>query len=128
VKFTHDGKYILEFGSRGTGPGQFELPHNVVVDPQGKVYVTDRENRRIEVFDANGKFLTQWPTVEGVSGLFLTKDQHIWAGGVLLDLQGKVVGRLPGANAAGGHGVAVSESGDVYLAQLSGVVQKFVKQ
>ena len=127
VKFTHDGKYILEFGSRGTGPGQFELPHNVVVDPQGKVYVTDRENRRIEVFDANGKFLTQWPTVEGVSGLFLTKDQHIWAGGVLLDLQGKVVGRLPGANAAGGHGVAVSDSGDVYLAQLSGVVQKFVK-
>ena len=77
---------------------------------------------------ANGKFLTEWPTVEGVSGLFLTKDQHIWAGGVLLDLQGKVVGRLPGANAAGGHGVAVSESGDVYLAQLSGVVQKFVKQ
>jgi DNA-binding beta-propeller fold protein YncE len=128
VKYTHDGKYILEFGSRGTGPGQFELPHNVVVDKQGKVYVTDRENRRIEVFDANGKFLTQWPTVEGVSGLFMTKDQHIWAGGVLLDLQGKVVGRLPGANAAGGHGVAVSDSGDVYLAQLSGVVQKFVKQ
>jgi len=128
VKYTHDGKYILEFGSRGTGPGQFELPHNVVVDPQGKVYVTDRENRRIEVFDPNGKFLTQWPTVEGVSGLFLTKDQHIWAGGVLLDLQGNVVGRLPGANAAGGHGVAVSDSGDVYLAQLSGVVQKFVKQ
>jgi peptidylamidoglycolate lyase len=128
VKFTHDGKYILEFGSRGTGPGQFELPHNVVVDPQGKVYVTDRENRRIEVFDAHGTVLTQWPTVEGVSGLFMTKDQHIWAGGVLLDLQGKVVGRLPGANAAGGHGVAVSDSGDVYLAQLSGVVQKFVKQ
>ena len=127
VKFTHDGKYILEFGSRGTGPGQFELPHNVVVDTQGKVYVTDRENRRIEVFDPNGKFLTQWPTVEGVSGLFMTKDQHIWAGGVLLDLQGQVVARLPGANAAGGHGVAVSDSGDVYLAQLSGVVQKFVK-
>jgi len=128
VKYTHDGKYILEFGSRGSGPGQFDLPHNVVVDPQGKVYVTDRENRRIEVFDPNGKFLTQWPTVEGVSGLFLTKDQHIWAGGVLLDLQGKVVGRLPGANASGGHGVAVSDSGDVYLAQLSGIVQKFVKQ
>ena len=128
VKYTHDGKYILEFGSRGSGPGQFELPHNVVVDSQGKVYVTDRENRRIEVFDASGKFLTEWPTVEGVSGLFMTKDQHIWAGGVLLDLQGKVIGRLPGANAAGGHGVAVSESGDVYLAQLSGVVQKFVKQ
>ena len=128
VKFSHDGKYLLEWGSRGKGPGQFELPHNVVVDKQGRVYVTDRENRRIEVFDANGKFLAQWPTVEGVSGLFLTKDEHIWAGGVLLDLKGEIVGRLPNANASGGHGVAVSESGDVYLAQLDGKVQKFVKR
>ncbi len=128
VKYSHDGKYLLEWGSRGSGPGQFELPHNVVVDAQGKVYVTDRDNRRIEVFDSNGKFLAQWPTVEGVSGLAITKDQNLWAGGVLLDLQGRVVARLPGANAAGGHGVAVSDSGDVYLAQLSGKVQKFVKQ
>jgi len=128
VKFSHDGKYLLEWGSRGTGPGQFELPHNVVVDPEGKVYVTDRDNRRIEVFDATGKFLTQWPTVEGVSGLAITKDQHIWAGGVLFDLQGQVVRRLPGASAGGGHGVAVSDMGDVYLAQLSGKVQKFVRQ
>src|SRR5579871_2152989 len=115
VKFSHDGKYLLEWGSRGKGPGQFELPHNVVVDAQGRVYVTDRENRRIEVFDPNGKFLAQWPTIEGVSGLLLT-------------LQGEVVARLPNANAAGGHGVAVSESGDVYLAQLSGKVEKFVKR
>src|ERR1700694_2014450 len=128
VKFSHDGKYLLEWGSRGKGPGQFELPHNVVVDKQGRVYVTDRENRRIEVFDANGKFLAQWPTVEGVSGRFLTKDEHIWAGGVLLNLQGEVVGRLPNANASGGHGVAVSDSGDIYLAQLDGKVQKFVKR
>lgn len=128
VKFSHDGKYLLEWGSRGKGPGQFELPHNVVVDKQGRVYVTDRENRRIEVFDPNGKFLTEWPTIEGVSGLFLTKDQQLWAGGVLLNLQGEVVGRLPSANAAGGHGVAVSDSGNVYLAQLDGKVQKFVKR
>jgi DNA-binding beta-propeller fold protein YncE len=128
VKYARDGKYLLEFGSRGSGPGQFELPHNVVVDAQGKVYVTDRENRRIEIFDGNGKFLAQWPTVEGVSGLFITKEQHIWAGGVLLDLQGKVLARLPGANAASGHGVAVSSSGDVYLAQLNGKVQRFIRQ
>jgi DNA-binding beta-propeller fold protein YncE len=128
VKFSHDGKYLLEWGSRGTGPGQFELPHNVVVDARGRVYVTDRENRRIEVFDSNGKFLNQWPTSEGVSGLFMTKDQHIWAGAVLLNLEGQVLGRLPNGSAAGGHGVAVSDSGDVYLAQLSGKVQKFVKQ
>ena len=126
VKFSHDGKYVAEWGTRGTGQGQFELPHNVAVDARGRVYVTDRETRRIEVFDPNGKFLTQWPTLEGVSGLFMTKDQHLWAGGVLLNLDGQPIGRLPNATAAGGHGVAVSDSGDVYLAQLSGKVQKFV--
>jgi DNA-binding beta-propeller fold protein YncE len=99
-----------------------------VVDARGRVYVTDRENRRIEVFDANGKFLDQWPTIEGVSGLYLTKDQHIWAGQVLLDLNGKVVGKLPNGTGTSGHGVAVSDSGNVYLAQLNGTVQKFVKQ
>jgi peptidylamidoglycolate lyase len=128
VKFSHEGKYLLQWGSRGNGPGQFELPHNVVVDAQGKVYVTDRENRRIEVFDANGKFLNQWPTTEGVSGLFMMKDQRIWAGGVLLNLEGQVVGRLPNSSAGSGHGVAVSDAGDVYLAQLSGKVQKFARQ
>ena len=128
VKFSRSGKFLLEWGKRGTGPGEFELPHNVVVDAAGTVYVTDRETRRIEVFDSNGHFLKQWPTIEGVSGLFLTGDQRVWAGGVLLNLKGEVVGRLPGGSAGGAHAVAVSGSGDVYLAQLSGKVQKFIPQ
>ena len=65
AKFTRDGKFLLQFGTRGTGPGQFALPHNVnvVVDAQGKVYVTDRDNERVEVFDGNGK--NQWKTYGG---------------------------------------------------------------
>jgi len=127
VKFSRDGKYILEWGTRGKGPGQFGLPHNVVVDAQGKVYVTDRDNQRVEVFDTNGKFLSQWTDTGGISGLFITKDQRIWTGGVLRTLDGTPVGRLSGPETAGPHGVAATESGDVYLAQLSGIVQKFVK-
>jgi DNA-binding beta-propeller fold protein YncE len=125
VKFTREGKFILEWGRRGKGPGEFGLPHNLVVDRQGRVYVTDRDNQRIEVFDANGKFVTQWTGTGGVSGLAITRDQRIWAGGTLRDLDGNVIGSLPGN--PGGHGVAVSDSGDVYIAQLTGVVQKFVK-
>ena len=131
VKYTREGKYLLEFGKRGTGPGEFGLPHNVVVDAQGRVYVTDRDNQRVEVFDSTGKFLRQWKTYGGVSTLFLTKDQHIWVGGVLQDLDGKVLGRLPfpeGGGGGGGHGTVVTDTGDVYIAQLSGIVQKFVKQ
>jgi DNA-binding beta-propeller fold protein YncE len=92
----------------------------------GRVYVTDRENRRIQVFDSTGKFLDQWADVGGISALFLTKEQQLWGGGTLFDLDGKVLGKLPGG--VGGHGVTVAASGDVYVAQLSGVVQKFIKE
>src|SRR4029453_16746281 len=126
VKFSRDGKYLLEFGKRGDGPGEFRLPHNLVVDAQGRVYVSDRDNQRIEVFDSSGKFLTQWKDTGGVSGVGITKDGRIWAGAVLRDQSGKAIGRL--ADGGAPHGVAMTESGDVYLAQLSGVVQKFVRQ
>jgi hypothetical protein len=128
VKYSRDGKYLSQWGSRGTGPGEFGLPHNLVIDGQGRVYVTDRDNQRIEVFDSNGTFLTQWTGTGGISGLAITKDQRIWTGGILRDLNGTILGKLPGPGIAGGHGVGVSDAGDVYIAQLSGVVQKFVKQ
>jgi streptogramin lyase len=129
VKFTRQGKYLLQFGKRGTGPGEFGLPHNVVVDGEDRVYITDRDNQRVEVFDAKGAFLSQWKTYGGVSTLFITKDQRIWAGGYLHNLDGKVIGRLPfpPGGGGGGHGTAVTNSGDVFLAQLNGQVHKFVK-
>jgi DNA-binding beta-propeller fold protein YncE len=125
VKFSARGEYLLQFGKRGTGPGEFGLPHNLAVDAQGRVYVTDRDNRRIEVFDSGGKFLLQWPTANGVSGLFLTKEQRLWAGSTLYELDGKALGRLPMGD-AGAHGIAVGTQGEVYLGLLSGKVQKFV--
>lgn len=124
VKFSSDGKYLLEWGKRGTGPGEFGLPHNLVVDARGRVYVTDRDNQRIQIFDSKGKFLDQWRDVGGVSTLFMTEDQRIWAGGVLRNLDGTVARKLPGD--VGGHGTTVAADGSVFVAQLSGVVQKFV--
>jgi len=126
VRYTRDGKFVLQWGSRGKGPGEFGLPHNLAIDRHGRVYVNDRDNQRIEIFDPNGKFLGQWSGTGGISGLAITNDQRIWTGGVLRDLDGNIVGQLPGD--PGGHGVAVTDSGDVYIAQLSGVVQKFVRQ
>jgi DNA-binding beta-propeller fold protein YncE len=128
VRFTAQGKYLSQFGARGNGPGQFQLPHNVVIDAKGRIYVTDRDNQRVEVFDADGKYLTEWDHVGGVSSLVLTKDQQIWTGGVLHDLNGKVIGRLPGEGSTESHGAAVAATGDVYLGLLSGKVEKFVKQ
>ena len=123
VKYSRDGKFLLEWGKRGTGAGEFGLPHNLVVDSQGRVYVTDRDNERVQVFDGVGKFLAEWKGIGAVSSLALTSKGQIWTGAVLRDLNGNPIGRLP--EGTGAHGAAVDGEGNVYLAQLSGIVQKF---
>lgn len=57
VKFSASGKYLFEWGKKGSAPGEFNLPHSITLDAKEQVYVADRENSRIQVFDANGKFL-----------------------------------------------------------------------
>jgi peptidylamidoglycolate lyase len=56
VKFSAEGKYLFEWGTKGNKPGQFNIPHAIDLDEEGNVYVADRENERVQVFDANGKF------------------------------------------------------------------------
>jgi DNA-binding beta-propeller fold protein YncE len=71
-KFAPDGRMITSWGSPGTDPGQFNLPHNICCDAAGRVYVADRENHRIQVFDGDGNFLTQWNNLHRPSALYLT--------------------------------------------------------
>ena len=125
VKYDADGQYVLQWGSRGTGPGEFGLPHNLAVDATGRVYVTDRDNQRVQVFSADGEFLTEWRDIGGNSALFMTSDQQIWTGGTLRNLEGRVVTTLPGGN--GGHGMTQTPDGEVFVAQLAGQVQKFIE-
>ena len=128
VKYTADGQYLLEWGSRGPGPGEFGLPHNLVVDAAGRVYVTDRDNQRVQVFTSDGAFLAEWADIGGNSALLMTgtiDEQQIWTGGTLRNLDGEAVATLPGGN--GGHGMTQTPDGDVFVAQLAGRVQKFVR-
>lgn len=60
VKFSKEGKYLFEWGKKGDKPGEFHTPHGIDLDLQGNVYVADRDNNRIQEFDANGKFLKEW--------------------------------------------------------------------
>lgn len=62
-RFTADGRLLHSWGEPGNEPGQFRIPHGIAVDRQGTVYVADRENSRIQLFDPDGKFLTEWPDV-----------------------------------------------------------------
>ena len=125
VKYDADGQYVLQWGSRGTGPGEFGLPHNLAVDAAGRVYVTDRDNQRVQVFSADGEFLSEWRDIGGNSALFMTSDQQLWTGGTLRNLEGRVVTTLPGGN--GGHGMTQTPDGEVFVAQLAGQVQKFIE-
>jgi len=59
VKFSPEGKFLFQWGRPGSGPGEFDIPHAVAVDEAGRVYVADRQNDRIQVFDARGQFLRQ---------------------------------------------------------------------
>ncbi|NQU23978.1 MAG: 6-bladed beta-propeller [Candidatus Nealsonbacteria bacterium] len=81
VHFDRNGKFVKAWGKPGTGPGEFNLVHSIVVDSQGTLYVADRSNARIQVFDQNGKFLAQWRNLLVPWGLCVTKDDEIWACG-----------------------------------------------
>jgi DNA-binding beta-propeller fold protein YncE len=61
VKFSAEGKYVLSWGTRGRGQGEFDIPHCLTMDSQGLIYVADRGNDRIQVFDENGGFVAEWP-------------------------------------------------------------------
>lgn len=81
VHFDANGKYVNEWGGAGTEPGQFALPHSIVADSQGRLYVADRENARIQVFDTKGKLLAVWADRITPWGLWMTKKDEIWVCG-----------------------------------------------
>jgi peptidylamidoglycolate lyase len=60
LKFAPDGRFLFQWGAKGTGPGEFDLPHGVTLDAAGRVYVADRGNARVQVFDGGGKYLSEW--------------------------------------------------------------------
>ena len=60
MKFSPTGTFLSQWGTRGNGPGQFDLPHGVRLDQRGRVYVSDRSNARVQIFDANGRYLGEW--------------------------------------------------------------------
>ena len=78
VKFDRNGKFIKEWGKKGSGPGEMSEPHTIAMDSRGRLFVGDRENNRIQIFDQDGKFLDQWRQFGRPSGIFITKDDTIY--------------------------------------------------
>jgi DNA-binding beta-propeller fold protein YncE len=78
VRFTKDGKFVKEWGRKGSGPGELSEPHAITMDSRGRLFVGDRENNRIQIFDQDGKLLDQWRQFGRPSGIYITKDDTIY--------------------------------------------------
>jgi len=78
-KFSPDGTFIKSFGSYGYGPGQFRGPHSLAFDSKGRLFVADRGNRRIQIFDQEGTHLDTWYQFSRISGLAITADDTLYA-------------------------------------------------
>ncbi|HLW58443.1 MAG TPA: peptidyl-alpha-hydroxyglycine alpha-amidating lyase family protein [bacterium] len=147
-KYAPDGTLLFSWGEPGTDPGQFNLPHNLCVDREGFVYVADRENHRIQVFDPQGKFETQWNNLYRPCGLFIDQrdpdGERVYVGelgpslpvstGVanlgarvgIYTLRDQLLARLgdglPGEGAGqflAPHAIAVDSHGDLYVGEVS---------
>lgn len=140
VEFTPDGVYVRHWGTPGNGDGQFNLPHAVTVDSKGIVYVADRANSRVQVFDATGKFITKWTDVgQPWAVYYVPKENVIYMCDGLynriskLNLQGKVLGVMSSFGKAPGkldfaHDIAVDSEGSIYVAEIKNLrVQKWVR-
>ena len=122
LEYSPDGKKLREWGSAGTGPGQFRLPHSIQVDPTGVVYVADRENGRIQRFDRDGKYLGEWSKYGKTFGLKLDGNA-MWLSSIprgpnsvpgWLIKVNRATGALIGyVDAAGNHGMDVTTTGDL---------------
>jgi len=149
MKFAADGQFQYAWGAKGRGPGEFNLPHGIAVDAQGRVIVCDRENERLQVFDARGGLLHEWKgpqigkpygiEIGPVGNLFVidggspSLKSELRGKAVELDAEGAVIdtfgsfGSAPGQFQLG-HDIAVGPDGAVYVAEGTGArVQKFVR-
>ncbi len=79
VKFSKDGKFIKEWGKKGSGPGEFDTLHSIAMDSKGRVFVADRGNSRIQIFDQDGKFIDQWKQFGRPSGIFISKNDTLYS-------------------------------------------------
>ncbi len=149
-KFSPDGKLILSWGEPGAGPGQFRLPHSVWVDKDDRVWVPDRENHRLQIFDAKGKFLDQWTDVSRPTGVVIDKDQIVYVSELtqrvsIFNIKGKLLARWGSQGESqetalflAPHALTVDSRGDIYVGEVAKTfakidrgartVQKFIRK
>jgi sugar lactone lactonase YvrE len=156
VRFNREGKYLGQFGKHGSGPGEFIQPHALAMDSQGRLFVADRSNNRVQILTTDGKYITDWKQFSRPSGLYIDKNDTLyvadsesgtvspphaaWRRGIRIGSakDGKLLFFIPdpetrnapevrGTLAA--EGVAVDAAGNVYGAEVGPKgVKKYVRK
>ena len=78
VKYSADGEFVKSWGQPGTGPSEFDMPHSIDIDSQGRVFDADRGNSRIQIFDQDGRYLDSWRQFGRPSGIYITADDRLF--------------------------------------------------
>jgi DNA-binding beta-propeller fold protein YncE len=128
MKFAPNGKFLASWGTKGKGPGEFHLPHSILIDKRDRVIVGDRENDRVQVFDTTGKLLEIWTGFAPYGMAFDRKGNIFVADGranavLQLDSKGKVVGKWGRKGKRSGefylpHMLAADAAGNLYVAEV----------
>jgi DNA-binding beta-propeller fold protein YncE len=133
VKFSKDGEFLMEWGEEGTLLGQFNEPHALAMDSRGRLFVADRMNQRIQVFDQSGRFLAVWPAIQA-SGLHVAAGDIVYVADYQLR-EGIVIARASDFEEIGfvdgtlAEGVTVDPAGNVYAGEsIPRNVKKFERR
>lgn len=141
LRFDKSGTFITQWGGKGTDPGKFDQPHSILVTPQNEVLVADRENRRVQIFDVNGRYLREWKFAGLPCGLLIGPDRQLYlatgfSGQILrLNPDGKAVAMMgePGPGPTLGHFgeahyMAIAPNSDIYVADtINATLHRFVR-
>ena len=143
-KYSAEGEHLLSWGEWGEGPGQFQLSHCVRIDKDDRVWICDRTNCRIQIFDTDGNFLSEWTGLGHPDQNFFDPNEEIvyiteldhqvsiytLGGELLTKWGGGQPSDKPGEFSAKPHGIWVDSHGDIYVTevQADGRLQKFVRQ
>jgi len=142
-KFSPDGELIKSWGQPGTGPGEFDLPHCVRVDPRNRLMVADRENNRIQFFTLDGDYIEEWDNLLQPDTIFIDDDELVYIAELqqrvtIMTLDGDVVsqwGSDRGSTVSGEffacpHGIWLDSHEDIYIGevQADARLQKYIRQ
>ena len=142
-KYSPDGELIKSWGQPGSGPGEFDLPHCVRVDPRNRLMVADRENNRIQFFTLDGEYIEEWSDLLQPDTIYIDEDDLVYIAELgqrisIMTLDGEVISQwgsergsdVPGEFIACPHGIWLDSYGDIYVGevQADARLQKYIRQ